>query len=153
MDQERGEKPVLEGTVSSIIFQNEENGYTILRLDAGEEEMTVVGSMPGVSPGEYLTVRGEWVRHATYGTQFRADVVERRLPQGMKEIYHYLASGAVRGSWLCAGFQLPSGATKPCLVKIPPSASRIRRPRSWKSSSSNTLSGSPSSSVRKPFSA
>ena len=42
MDQERGEKPVLEGTVSSIIFQNEENGYTILRLDAGEEEMTVV---------------------------------------------------------------------------------------------------------------
>ena len=44
MDQERGEKPVLEGTVSSIIFQNEENGYTILRLDAGEEEMTVVGS-------------------------------------------------------------------------------------------------------------
>ena len=63
MDQERGEKPVLEGTVSSIIFQNEENGYTILRLDAGEEEMTVVGSMPGVSPGEYLTARGEWVRH------------------------------------------------------------------------------------------
>ena len=58
MDQERTEKPVLEGTVSSIIFQNEENGYTILRLDAGEEEMTVVGSMPGVSPGEYLTVRG-----------------------------------------------------------------------------------------------
>ncbi len=59
--------------------------------------MTVVGSMPGVSPGEYLTVQGQWVRHATYGVQFRADVVERRLPQGMKEIYHYLASGAVKG--------------------------------------------------------
>ena len=87
----------MEGAVSSLIFQNEENGYTILRLDVGEEEMTVVGSMPGVSPGEYLTVRGQWVRHATYGTQFRADVVERRLPQGMKEIYHSLASGAVKG--------------------------------------------------------
>ena len=59
--------------------------------------MTVVGSMPGVSPGEYLTVRGQWVRHATYGTQFRADVVERRLPQGLKEIFHYLASGAIKG--------------------------------------------------------
>ena len=91
------EQPTLEGTVSSIIFQNEDNGYTILRLDVGEEEMTVVGSMPGVAPGEYLTVRGQWVRHATYGTQFRADVVERRLPQGLKEIYHYLASGAVKG--------------------------------------------------------
>ena len=91
------ERSVLEGAVSSLIFQNEENGYTILRLDVGEEEMTVVGSMPGVSPGEYLTVQGQWVRHATYGVQFRADVVERRLAQGMKEIYHYLASGAVKG--------------------------------------------------------
>ncbi len=97
MTEQGAEQSVLEGAVSSLIFQNEENGYTILRLDVGEEEMTVVGSMPGVSPGEYLTVRGQWVRHATYGVQFRADVVERRLPQGMKEIYHYLASGAVKG--------------------------------------------------------
>ena len=97
MPEHPEEQSTLEGTVSSIIFQNEDNGYTILRLDAGEEEMTVVGSMPGVSPGEYLTVRGQWVRHATYGTQFRADVVERRLPQGLKEIFHYLASGAIKG--------------------------------------------------------
>lgn len=87
----------LEGTVSSIIYQNEENGYTILRLDVKGEETTVVGPMPGVSPGEYLAVRGRWVRHATYGVQLKAETVERRLPQGMKEIYHYLSSGAVRG--------------------------------------------------------
>ena len=49
MPEHPEEQSTLEGTVSSIIFQNEENGYTILRLDAGEEEMTVVGSMPGVS--------------------------------------------------------------------------------------------------------
>ena len=97
MPQLTEERSTLEGTVSSIIFQNEENGYTILRLDAGPEEMTVVGSMPGVSPGEYLTVRGQWVHHAVYGTQFRADAVERRLPQGLKEIFHYLASGAIKG--------------------------------------------------------
>ena len=87
----------VEGSVSSIIFQNEENGYTILRLDHRGEELTVVGTMPGVSPGEYLSVRGRWVRHATYGAQFRAETVERRLPQGLKEVYHYLASGAVKG--------------------------------------------------------
>jgi len=87
----------LEGVVSAIIYQNEENGYTILRLDVRDEEITVVGPMPGVSPGEYLTVRGRWVRHATYGQQFKAEVVERRLPEGIKEIYHYLASGAVKG--------------------------------------------------------
>ena len=87
----------VEGTVSSTIYQNEENGYTILRLDVKGEEMTVVGPMPGVSPGEYLAVKGRWVRHATYGVQLRAETVERRLPQGLKEIYHYLASGAVKG--------------------------------------------------------
>ena len=87
----------MEGVVSAIIYQNEENGYTILRLDVRDEEFTVVGAMPGVSPGEYLTVKGRWVRHATYGQQFKAEVVERRLPEGIKEIYHYLASGAVKG--------------------------------------------------------
>ena len=91
------ELQLVEGTVSSIIFQNEDNGYTILRLDAAGEELTVVGEMPGVSPGEYLTVRGGWVRHATYGTQFKAETVERRLPQGLKEVFHYLSSGAVKG--------------------------------------------------------
>ena len=87
----------LEGIVSSIIYQNEENGYTILRLDVKNEEMTVVGTMPDVSPGECLHLRGRWVRHATYGQQFKAEVVERRMPEGSKEIYHYLASGAVKG--------------------------------------------------------
>lgn len=87
----------LEGTVSSLIYQNEENGYTILHLDMGEEEITVVGAMPGVAPGEYLSIRGSWRRHPTYGPQVQAEVVERRLPQGMKEIFHYLSSGAVKG--------------------------------------------------------
>ena len=91
------EQNQLEGVVSAIIYQNEENGYTILRLDVKDEEITVVGSMPGVSPGEYLTIKGRWVRHATYGQQFRADIVERRLPEGIKEIFHYLSSGALKG--------------------------------------------------------
>lgn len=89
--------PELDGTVSAVIYQNEENGYTILKLDVKDEEVTVVGTMPGVSPGEYLAVKGRWVRHQTYGPQFKAEVVERRLPQGLKEIFHYLSSGAIRG--------------------------------------------------------
>lgn len=95
--EEAAESNIVEGIISAVIYENEENGYTILRLDVKEEEVTVVGSMPGVSPGEYLTVRGRWVHHATYGAQFKAEAVERRLPQGLKEIYHYLSSGAVKG--------------------------------------------------------
>jgi len=95
--EEKTQSSLVEGNVSAVIYQNEENGYTILRLDVKEEEITVVGSMPGVSPGEYLSVRGRWVRHATYGVQFKAEAVERRLPQGLKEVYHYLSSGSVKG--------------------------------------------------------
>ena len=88
----------IEGTVEAVIFQNQENGYTVLKLDAGESGgITVVGCLPGVSPGESITVQGVWMRHTAYGEQFKAETVERRMPAGEKAIYEYLASGAVRG--------------------------------------------------------
>ena len=52
------ELELVEGTVASLIFQNEENGYTILRLEQGGEELTLVGEMPGVSPGSTCRCRG-----------------------------------------------------------------------------------------------
>ncbi|RKI66520.1 ATP-dependent RecD-like DNA helicase [bacterium 1xD42-67] len=91
------ELELLEGTVSASIYQNEENGYTILKLDVRGEEVTVVGPIGGASPGEHLAVQGRWTRHPTYGPQLKAEIVERRLPEGLKEIFHYLVSGAVKG--------------------------------------------------------
>ena len=45
----------MQGTVSAVIYQNEENGYTVLRLDVGDGALvTVVGCMPGVAPGGQL---------------------------------------------------------------------------------------------------
>ena len=88
----------IEGTVTAILFRNEENGYTVLRLDGGERgEITAVGSMPGVSPGETLELEGSWGRHPTYGEQFKAEVVAHRMPVGEKAVFEYLASGAVKG--------------------------------------------------------
>ncbi len=88
----------IEGTVDSVVYQNEENGYTVLRLDVGAEEpVTVVGCIPGVAPGETLSAQGAWTRHATYGQQFKAEVARRSMPVGEKAIFDYLASGAVKG--------------------------------------------------------
>ncbi len=88
----------MTGTVESMIYQNEENGYTVLKLDVGEEEpVTVVGCMPGVAPGESLQAEGTWVRHASYGQQFKAEVARRGMPADEKAIFDYLASGAVKG--------------------------------------------------------
>lgn len=88
----------IEGTVSALLFRNEENGYTVLRLDCpGKGEITAVGCMPGVAPGESLELEGVWGRHPAYGEQFKAEVVMRHMPVGEKAVFEYLASGAVKG--------------------------------------------------------
>jgi len=88
----------IQGTIAAILFRNEENGYTVLRLDRGEQgEVTAVGCMPGVAPGETLELEGSWGRHPSYGEQFKADTIIRRMPVGEKAIFEYLASGAVKG--------------------------------------------------------
>ena len=86
------------GTVKNVIFQNEENGYTVLRLDVGgAEPITVVGCLPYAAPGEGLSVDGIWERHPSHGEQFKAITARRSLPVGERHIYDYLASGAVKG--------------------------------------------------------
>ncbi len=97
MESEK-ELQYIEGTVSAVIYQNEENGYTVLKLNAGDEGgITIVGCMPDVAPGEGLTVAGGWMRHTSYGEQFKAEHIERRLPAGERAVFDYLASGVVRG--------------------------------------------------------
>ena len=62
-----------EGTVHSIIFQNAENGYTVLRLLTEEGEVvTVVGCIPCVAPGEHLAVSGVWEPPPPQGAPRRA---------------------------------------------------------------------------------
>ena len=87
-----------EGTVQSVIFQNEENGYTVLRLVTEEGELiTVVGCVPCAAPGEHLGVSGTWETHPQHGTQLRAEEVERRLPEDAEELISYLGSGICKG--------------------------------------------------------
>ena len=80
-----------EGTVHSVIFQNAENGYTVLRL------LTEVGCIPCVAPGEHLTVTGTWETHPQHGEQLRAEELERSLPEEEDEILAYLSSGICKG--------------------------------------------------------
>ncbi len=93
-----GERCTVDGTVNSLIFQNEENGYTVLRLDATDgEQITVVGCIPCAAPGEELIVTGEWKHHPTHGVQMQAETVERYMPRSESAILSYLSSGVVKG--------------------------------------------------------
>ena len=87
-----------EGTVHSVIFQNPENGYTVLRLLTPEgEAVTVVGCVPCAAPGEHLAVSGVWETHPQHGEQLRALELERSLPEDEEEIFSYLSSGICKG--------------------------------------------------------
>ena len=88
----------ISGTVKALLFQNEENGYTVIKLETTDgEDITVVGCLPYASPGERLTVTGEYTKHSVHGEQFKADWAERTMPSGAEAIYEYLASRALRG--------------------------------------------------------
>ena len=93
-----GERSTIEGTVENVVFQNEENGYTVLSLltDQGEV-VTVVGCIPFAAAGESMTVTGVWVNHPVYGVQMTAELVERRMPREEDEIVSYLSSGVLKG--------------------------------------------------------
>ena len=62
---------VLSCTVRSVIFSNEENGYTVLSVtDTDGEEQKMTGTFPYAWPGESITAYGHWTVHGTYGRQF-----------------------------------------------------------------------------------
>ena len=88
----------IDGTISHVIFQNEENGYAVLSLVTGDgEAVTVVGSIPCAAPGEDLIVTGRWVNHPVHGDQVEARQVERHMPTTEDEILNYLSSGIIKG--------------------------------------------------------
>ena len=97
MDQER-ELIEISGSVESVIYKNEENGYTVLRLRNEDDEMlTVVGTIPFATPGETMFLTGQWSNHNVHGRQFKAEFAQRMMPSDENAIYAYLASGTIRG--------------------------------------------------------
>ena len=87
---------VIEGVVTSTVFSNLENGYTVLRLDTHDGVVTAAGRIPGVSPGEKLVLTGIWSTHHQYGEQFKVESFELIPPSDADEIYRYLASGVIK---------------------------------------------------------
>ena len=87
----------LQGTVERVVFRNEDNGWTVLDLEAEEQLHKVVGVLPMASVGETLKLMGAWVEHPSFGLQFRAEYGERYLPTDASAILRYLSSGAIKG--------------------------------------------------------
>lgn len=88
---------VAAGYVEKIVFRNEENGYTVLSLNAEEEEVTCVGIFPFINEGEYIEVTGEYTSHQIYGEQLKVAGYQVKEPEDIASMERYLGSGAIKG--------------------------------------------------------
>jgi len=102
--EELGSREKVEGTVRSVVFHNDENGYTVLHVEPPSEfelargrEITVVGKAQAVWEGEEVTAVGQWVTDKVHGRQFKAETITCVAPRSLVGIERYLASGLIKG--------------------------------------------------------
>ncbi|NUW05936.1 ATP-dependent RecD-like DNA helicase [Streptomyces sp. CAI-21] len=98
--QDQPRLAVLEAVLERITYANEENGYTVARVDTGRgggELLTVVGALLGAQPGEALRMEGRWGSHPQYGKQFTVENYTTVLPATVQGIRRYLGSGLIKG--------------------------------------------------------
>lgn len=87
----------VNGYVEHIIFQNNDNGYTVMNLVADGDEVICVGICKGLAQGENITAQGEYVEHPSYGVQFKLSSYRIVVPEDGAGMERYLGSGAVKG--------------------------------------------------------
>lgn len=89
----------LRCVVERITYQNEDNGYTVLKCAVKNynDLVTVVGTMPDTHVGSVLSLDGYWKMDVKYGRQFSVEHFEETLPATVYGIEKYLGSGLVKG--------------------------------------------------------
>ena len=76
----------LTGLIERVTFFSEESGFCVLQVKAeGHRDLvTVVGSAPAVSAGEWLIAEGDWVVDKQHGRQLKAFHL-RNMPPNTRE--------------------------------------------------------------------
>lgn len=85
------------GYVEKIKYRNEENGYSILSINADGEEFVLVGTFPYINEGDFVEASGRMVEHPIYGEQIQVESYEIKTPEDSASMERYLGSGAIKG--------------------------------------------------------
>ncbi|MBR3379114.1 MAG: ATP-dependent RecD-like DNA helicase, partial [Bacillus sp. (in: Bacteria)] len=98
------DEPFLKGTVQAVIFHNESNLYSVLKVKVIEtsenlEEKTasVTGYFPALHEEETYTFYGKVTSHPKFGEQFQATHFQKEVPTTKQGIIHYLSSDLFEG--------------------------------------------------------
>ena len=94
-----GPEDALSGQVERVTFHNEENGFCVLKVkvQGRKDPLSVLGSLPSVAAGEWVTAQGSWERDRDHGMQLRARTMKTQPPTSLEGIEKYLGSGMIKG--------------------------------------------------------
>ncbi len=87
----------VEASVLGTIYRNDDNGYSVLTARAGRREITIVGALPSLTPGEQAVFTGTWIEHPQYGRQLKCTGCQLQKPTTLLGIERYLGSGLIHG--------------------------------------------------------
>ena len=89
----------MTGLIERVTFHSAETGFAVLRVKVrGQRDLvTVVGTLPSVSAGEWLDAHGRWVVDSEHGQQFKAALLRTSHPNTKEGIEKFLASGLIKG--------------------------------------------------------
>ncbi|WP_044896222.1 ATP-dependent RecD-like DNA helicase [Bacillus alveayuensis] len=100
----QAEKPYLKGIIRHIVFQNEENFFTVLNVkveetneDFSEKQITVTGYFPLLNVNETYIFFGQKKNHPKFGLQFQAEAYQKELPTTKEGVIQYLSSDLFKG--------------------------------------------------------
>lgn len=88
---------IKEGTLTRIIFNNKDNGYTVAIFETDDEEFTVTGNFHQPKEGLRYQITGSFKVHPKYGEQFVALEYEEVIPDDAEGIRAFLSSGTIKG--------------------------------------------------------
>lgn len=85
--------------VKRIIYQNKENGYSIMQvmIEGYNNFVTIVGCPLDVPVGSFLLCDGDWIEDKRFGTQFHVDTWQEVMPATINGIINYISSGLIKG--------------------------------------------------------
>ena len=87
----------IQGYIDHFIYFNESNGYGVIELYTEDEDIICVGSFGGIGQGENVEITGQYVEHAVYGRQLKAESIKVLTPEDAFAMERYLAGGAIKG--------------------------------------------------------
>ena len=89
----------LTGQIERVTYNDAESGYAVLRIAVKgyPDLVTAVGTIASPAVGEVLNMRGVWIEHPKFGSQFKIMEYKSFAPSSVKGMEKYLGSGLIKG--------------------------------------------------------